>query len=523
VEISGDESLEADRDGIQALLRAVLAVGSDLDLHGVLDQIVVSACDLTGARYGFLGVLGDNGELVDYVVHGLSDDEVKAMGDLPFGLGLIDNPHPLRLRALGDHPEAYGFPANHPAADSFLSMPVRIGDAVFGNLYLSRKADGSDFTNGDEARVDALARVAGLMVRNARAYAVSERRREWVEASAEIAESLHDVTRMEETLSLIAAGARRVSRASLVAVVRLTADGAEVSACDGARPATLPVLVDLFADEIAAAQESGELVTCLYDGDGTAVIVPLAAQLTDQGVLLATLERGRGRLHAEDRELLSSFVAQASLALDRAQALVDRQEVLLVNDRDRIARDLHDLVIQRLFATGLQLQGARPLAVPEGRDRIDAAVKDLDQAIRDIRSTIFDLQHGHDATPRASLGTLAREYERVLGFAPQVRVSGALDGLVSEPLGVHLLAVVREALSNCARHARASACLVEVEVDSEWLSLTVSDDGCGVDDEVRESGLRNLRRRAEELDGEMRVEWIDPHGTRLRWRVPTRA
>jgi signal transduction histidine kinase len=511
-------------NGSEALLRAVLAVSSDLDLHSILNQIVSSACDVTHARCGFLGVLGENGELIDYVVEGFTEDEVKAMADLPFGLGMLDNAHPTRLHRLGDHLEEYDFPEGHPAGESLLSMPVRIGDAVFGNLYLSQKGDGEAFTNGDEARVDALARVAGLMIRNARRYAVSERRREWVEASAEIAESLHDATRIDETLSLIVDGARRVSRAALVAVVRRTDGGFEVPACSGDPSTTLPVLLDLFSDEIDTVRETGELLTCLYDTDGTAVIVPLTPQLTDQGVLLAILDRGRGRLLAEDRDLVSSYVAHASLVLDRAQAVVDRHELVLVADRDRIARDLHDLVIQRLFATGLQLQGAsRLMPNVEGRERIDTSVRELDQAIRDIRSTIYELQHANDSTPRADLNNLIREYVDALGFNPQIRVIGALDALVNRQLADQMLAVTREALSNCARHAEARACLVEVEVDSEWLLLRVTDNGRGIDQGVRQSGLGNLRRRALQLGGQMTVEGIDPHGTCLTWRVPTDA
>ena len=171
--------------------------------------------------------------------------------------------------------------------------------------------------------------------------------------------------------------------------------------------------------------------------------------------MLAILERGRGRLLAEDRELVSSFVAHASLALDRAQAIVDRHELLLVNDRDRIARDLHDLVIQRLFAHRPPAPGRPPAAAPtpEGRERIDTAVQELDQAIRDIRSTIYELQHVNDSAPRADLNNLIREYVDTLGFTPQIRVIGALDSLVNRPLADQLLAVAREALSNCARHA----------------------------------------------------------------------
>ena len=351
-------------------------------------------------------------------------------------------------------------------------MPVRIGDTVFGNLYLSQKADGEAFTNGDEARVDALARVAGLMVRNARRYAVSERRREWVEASAEIAESLHDATRIDETLNLIVAGARRVSRAALVAVVRRTDGGLEVPASSGDPSTTLHVLLDLFSDEIDTVRETGELLTCRYDTDGTAVIVPLTSQLTDQGVLLAILERGRGRLLAEDRELVSSYVAHASLALDRAQAMVDRHELVLVADRDRIARDLHDLVIQRLFATGLQLQGAAP-ADPVARGSRADRHRRPGARPGDPRHPVHDLR----APARQRLDAARRPEQPDPRVRRHPRLPPADPGdrrarLARQPqLADQMLAVTREALSNCARHAEARACLVEVEVDSEWLLL----------------------------------------------------
>ena len=432
-------------NGAQALLRAILAVSSDLDLHSILNQIVASACDVTHARCGFLGVLGENGELIDYVVHGLHRGRGQGDGR-PAVRPRPDqaNPHPLRLRGLGDHPEAYGFPANHPPARA--SSACRSGSATPSSATSTsaRRPTATTFTNGDEARVDALARVAGLMIRNARRYAVSERRREWVEASAEIAESLHDATRIDETLSLIvdrrpSGVACRAGRGGAAYRRRLRGAGLLRRPVDHAARPARPVL----RRDRRPSGESGELLTCRYDSDGTAVIVPLTAQLTDQGVMLAILERGRGRLLAEDRELVSSFVAHASLALDRAQAIVDRHELMLVDDRDRIARDLHDLVIQRLFATGLQLQGARRFTPsPEGQERIDTAVQELDQAIRDIRSTIYELQHGNDSTPRADLNNLIREYVDALGFTPQIRVIGALDSLVNRQLADQMLAVV---------------------------------------------------------------------------------
>jgi signal transduction histidine kinase len=251
------------------------------------------------------------------------------------------------------------------------------------------------------------------------------------------------------------------------------------------------------------------------------VVVPLRAHLAAAGVLLVVLGTGRVALEGEEAELLTSFADQASLALDRAQAVADHEELMLVADRDRIARDLHDLVIQRLFATGLQLQGARRMAGDdEIASRIDNAVADLDVTIRDIRSTIFELQHARDASLRADVQGVAHEYVPVLGFTPLVRTSGPVDTAVPEPVGAQLLAVLREALSNVARHAGAEAAVVEVEVADGSVTLRVTDNGRGLPVDRHESGLRNVRRRAAEHRGTVRLLPEEPHGTRMEWTVP---
>lgn len=474
------------------------AVSSDSDLHATLEQIVASARDLTGAGAGYLEVLAEDGAPVAHIAQGFSDDEIRALGS----------------RRCDAHPGATESPAG------VLGLPLSDGETVCGHLYLDRKVGDAEFTRGDRAGVGALARVAGLVIRNARRYCARERRRAWVEASVEIAESLHETTRVEDTLALIAEGAHRASRAELVAVVRETDRGSyQVSATAGSPTEVLPELLDLFADEIATVAASGELVTSPYDGDGTVLFLPLASPVSDHGVLVATL--GTRGLTPDDRELVRSFAAHASLVLDRVRAVIDQHERVLLNDRNRIARDLHDVVIQRLFSTGLHLKARRPSVTPEARERIDAVVSDLDHAIRDIRSTIFELERGDAATPREELGALVREYGHVLGYPPELVIDGPLDSLLGRPVADQLLTVAREALSNCARHARASACRIEVLVDSEWLLLAVSDNGRGPGDGVRRSGLRNLRRRAEQLGGAMMIEAIDPRGTCLTWYVPT--
>ena len=510
----------------RALLDAVVAISSDLDMHRVLNRIVLSACEITGAKYGALGVLGNSGGLVDFVTVGVTEEEHKSIGDLPRGHGilglLIDHPQPLRLAHLQEHPKSYGFPPNHPPMERFLGVPVRIRGTVFGNLYLTDKANGEDFTEQDEMLVEGLATAAGFVIENARTFAQSERRRQWLEASAQIIEALQPPVRVDDALRHIAIGARRASGASVVAVVQRREDGEyEVSASVGAKADQVRDIVTTLEKHIARAEADADVVVVSQGSERTAVLVPLRAHLAANGVLLVLLDSGRGALENEQAELLASFADQASLALDRAQAISDRQELMLISDRDRIARDLHDLVIQRLFATGLQLQGAQRFAVvDEVRNRIDIAIADLDVTIRDIRSTIFELQHSHELSLRADVRAIADEYVPVLGFTPTVCTSGPVDTAVAQSLGEQLLAVLREALSNVARHSEADAAVVELEATSGEVVLRVADNGKGLPASRHESGLRNVRRRAAECGGAVRLLREEPHGTILEWRVP---
>ncbi|HET8716348.1 MAG TPA: GAF domain-containing protein [Nocardioidaceae bacterium] len=511
----------------RSLLDAVVAISSDLDLHTVLNRIVVSACEITSARYGALGVIGEGGgRLVDFITYGLTDEEHRAIGDLPRGHGilglLIEHPQPLRLGRLQEHPRSYGFPPHHPPMERFLGVPVRIRGTVFGNLYLTDKADGSDFSEEDEQLVVALATAAGFVIENARAYAQSERRRLWLEATAQVSDALQPPVRIDDALREIAIGARRVADAAAVAVVQRGADGQHVvTAVDGRRGTVVDEQVKALEEQISRTERESDPVIVSQTQGQTVVLVPLRAHLAANGVLLVSLEPGGHTLGREEAELLASFADQASLALDRAQAVADRQELMLISDRDRIARDLHDLVIQRLFATGLQLQGARRIAVSDGvAERLDQAVADLDVTIRDIRSTIFELQHAHELSLRADVRGVVREYIPVLGFTPLVRTSGPLDSAVPEQLGKQLLAVLREALSNVARHSEADAAAVEVSALDGQLVLRVTDNGAGLPADRQESGLRNARRRAADHGGTLRMLSEEPHGTTLEWTAP---
>jgi len=521
--------------GAQALLAAVIAISSDLDMHNVLDRIVMSSLELTSAKYGALGVIGTDGHLSDFIAHGIHPDVRAQIGELPHGRGilglLIEHPEPIRLSRLQDHPASYGFPPHHPPMTSFLGVPVRIRGTVFGNLYLTEKLGGEPFTEQDELLVQALASAAGFVIENARAYTLSEFQRSWLEASARLNDALQPPVEVDDALQQVAVATRAVSSAYAVGVLSGgTADGTKgnhgtdfvIRASDGRDAARLPELAEQLTDQIRRAAAGDEPDAVPLGGNRTALVLPIRARLFGSAVLLVIVDTHKAvtGLPTKERELITSFADQAALALDRVQAVADRQELAIVSDRDRIARDLHDLVIQRLFATGLSLQGIRAKARPEVQVRLDQAVADLDTTIRDVRTTIFELHHREHAGLRDSISKLTREYAPILGFTPAVRTRGPIDTLVPNEIAEQVLAVLREALSNVARHAGAHSASVEVQAEPDSLILRVTDDGRGLPEGRHESGLRNVRRRAGELGGTVRFDSVEPHGTAMEWQVP---
>lgn len=514
--------------GAQALLDAVIAFSSDLDMHNVLDRIVLSSCELTGAKYGALGVVGGDGQLSDFIAHGIDPHQRGEIGDLPRGRGilrlLIEHPEPIRLTRLQDHPASYGFPAHHPPMTTFLGVPVRIRGTVFGNLYLTEKADGTPFTEQDELLVQALAGAAGFVIENARAYELSERQRRWLEASSRLIEALQPPIGMEDVLQELVVGTRSASGAAAVGVFRLDDVGAAaLMASDGRDAARLPDSADRLKELLGDVQRRGQPSEVAGEPSGMVLVLPLRAHLFGKAVMVVLLDAPASvpGQRVTDHELIRSFAEQASLSLDRVQALADREQLAMVSERERIARDLHDVVIQRLFATGLSLQSLRAIAPrPDVQSRLDQAVDDLDTTIRDIRSTIFELQHQDRAGLRGEVRALALEYAPVLGFTPTLHTKGPVDASVPEELVDDLLAVLREALSNVARHADANSVKVEIETDASGTLLRVTDDGSGLPAERRESGLRNIRRRASEHGGAVWLNDAEPHGTVLEWRVP---
>jgi signal transduction histidine kinase len=514
----------------QVLLDAVIAISSAGDMHDVLAQIVESSCELTDAQYGALGVIGDGHALSAFITHGISEADRERIGGLPTGRGilrlLIDRPEPIRIANLRDHPASYGFPPNHPAMASFLGVPVRIRGTVFGNLYLTEKRGGGEFTAQDELLVDALALAAGFVIENTRAYALSERQRSWLEASARLHESLQGPIAFADAMPHIAAGTRAVSGALAVGIFARDADQLPMLiASDGREANTLmdaAVLAGTHLDRAFSGHQADDLH---FGNNRRLMVLPLSTHVFDSLALLVIVdahqdETGRP---VHDTALTRSFTDQASMALDRLQARIDRQELAVVSDRERIARDLHDVVIQRLFATGLQLQGIRAKSGSATvQERLDQAVLDLDTTIRDIRTTIFELQYAESGpvSLRHAVHALVGEYRSVLPFAPVLRTTGPVDAVVDAETREHTLAVLREALSNVAKHAAATSTLVEIEVAASELLLRVTDDGRGLPEARSESGLLNIRNRAKELGGAVRLNHVQPHGTALEWQVP---
>jgi signal transduction histidine kinase len=532
------------RDRVHSLLEAVVAIGGNLDLDLVLRQIIEAAVSLVDARYGALGVIGDAGRLTEFVTFGLDEEQIAAIDHWPEGRGLlgelITNPQPLRLADMSAHTRSYGFPAGHPPMKTFLGVPVRIRDEVFGNLYLTEKQGGAEFDDEDEIVVTALAAAAGVAIENARLYDEARRQQAWLRATADITQRLLSGAEPREVLALVTQQAREICGADLVVLALPAGNGRQLviehAAGDGSDEATgivlpvdgsvsgivldsgKPLVIPDFTAEDRAAPAAREHLHL-----GPAVVVPLGAPGNVRGILTAGRRPGSLPLAPQAVEFLITFAAQAGVGLELAEHRRDSERFAVLDDRDRIARDLHDLVIQRLYATGMSLEGVTARAGDSeiGR-RVSSAVDALDDTIKEIRSAIFSLHARPDSDQaglRAQILAVADESAEGLGFAPGLRMAGRLDEVVPAEAGEHLLSALREALSNAARHAAATKVDVTVEAGSD-LVLTVRDNGAGIKDTTRRSGLGNLAERAGLLGGTLEITAPDGGGTELIWRVP---
>ncbi|GAB4084161.1 two-component system sensor histidine kinase [Myceligenerans cantabricum] len=528
----------------ELLLDALANLGRGLDLETALNQISAIAARLVGARYVALGVLGDDGRIARFLTVGLSDEEVHAIGPYPTGHGilgeLIRHPVPLRLHDLAEHPASVGFPADHPPMRTFLGAPLRVHGAPFGNLYLTEKRGGGDFTEEDQTLLEALASGASVAIENAHLYEESRLRERSARASDEISRRVLAGDSPDEVLALVGEHAMQVTAANiaLIALPEPESGRLVVRAASGVEAKRLVGVMlppgGTFSSAVyesgapmlshdAAADERAQLSFDLRHEIGPLVVLPLGEPDSTRGVLAVGRYGGKPAFAPVIVEVLQGFAAQAAVALELAEHRDDVERLAVLRDRERIARDLHDLAIQRLYATGLSLMAFQRGLDGDHAQRVGQAVDDIDETIALIRTTVHRLQPGGAGARRVGLRSrVITEVDAAaesLGHAPRLRFDGPVDTAVPPEAGDHVVAVLREALSNVARHARSRTVSVRLAV-SDDVVLAVVDDGVGIPGDVPRSGLHNLAQRAADLGGTLRVEPGTASGTHLEWRVP---
>ncbi|WP_041782898.1 GAF domain-containing sensor histidine kinase [Mycolicibacterium chubuense] len=532
------EQIIKGRDRLDGLVEAMLVVTSGLELDETLRTIVHTAIELVDAQYGALGVRGDDDELTAFIYEGIDEPTRELIGHLPEGRGvlgvLMENPKPIRLEDISSHPSSVGFPANHPPMRTFLGVPVRIRDEIFGNLYLTDKLGGQPFSEDDEVLVQALAAAAGIAIDNARLYQLSQARQSWIAATRDIGTELLSGTDPARVFRLLADTAQKLSGAAsaLVAVpgdpdkpageVTELVVVASAGAAAGTELRPIPVggtaVGEAFVRRTPGRHSGAEIG--VGQVTGPSLVLPLRTTTTVAGVLIALRPVGGQAFSADELAMMAAFADQAALAWQLATAQHRMRELDVLTDRDRIARDLHDHVIQRLFAVGLSLQGTIARASSDVvQQRLSDSVDDLQEVIQEIRTAIFDLHGGNSEITRLR----QRLDEAVAAFAgagvrTSVQYVGPLS-VITPVLADHAEAVVREAVSNVVRHAEATALSVLVTVGDD-LTVEVVDNGRGIGPDVTGSGLINLRRRADDVGGSFAVDAPAGGGTRLVWRAP---
>jgi signal transduction histidine kinase len=538
--VDSAQDVLATQGRLRNLLKASRVVADELDLTVVLRRIVEAAVELVGAQYGAIGVASPDGTLEQFIHVGMSQDLVEAIGKLPTGHGLlgalIENQEPIRLEHLSADPRSFGLPDGHPPMESFLGVPVRVRGEVYGNLYLTEQTTGK-FSADDEQLLSALAATAGAAIDHARLYGESERRRRWSAAAAEITAALLS-SGSEGSLSILAERVADLAEADLVCVAVPLGHG---------RMSIEMARGPLFEEFVGASFDSENTIEGrvfesrqpilsdiqLSDGSdlrrsfGPTIAVPLTSSENPMGVLTVSRIAGRPRFTIADLDMVAEFAAQAGLALRLDAARSDAEALTLLEDRGRIARDLHDHVIQRLFGAGLSIQSiVGTIADPIAQARLGEQVEVLDSAIAEIRTAIFAMTASatrHPTSLRHRVIDVLGELGDLFEASPRLVFTGPIDLLVPTDFGDDVIAVVREGLSNVARHAGASQTWMTIAVTPEQLSVTIEDDGTGItNDRGRASGTSNLEERARARGGEFSLLPRASNGTTLTWSVPLR-
>jgi signal transduction histidine kinase len=541
----GEPGVRATARQRNVLLEAGLALASELSLRVVLQRLVELAVEVTGAQYGALGVLAPEGFIEEFITTGVSLEVREAIGHTPVGRGilglLIENAQTLRLHDIGEHPRSVGFPPNHPPMHTFLGAPVTARGRIFGNLYLTEKRDGDDFTEEDEAALEILATQAGVAIENARLYEEARRSEGRLEAIRDITGRILEGAETQQVLQLIADRARELAGVSLATVATPDEDGdwLEVGVASGPlagevlgtrfptegsisgdviRTGKAVVLEDSAADERVAQPfiRSGAV--------GPAMFVPLGSEDSILGTLTVANDPGTPAFTEDDVRAVEMFAGQAAVAMRYGAARQELQRLAVLEDRERIAKELHDGVIQSLFAVGMGLQGAAQLTSdPVVGERIESTVTEIDRVIRDLRNYIFGLRPGilADRQLGTALKRLADEFAERTGIVTIAQIDPDVAQQVTHR-AVDLVQLAREALSNVGRHSGASTCRVSLRREGDEAVLEIDDDGLGFDPAAVRTGqgVPNLRARAETLGGRLDISSVADDGVTVRARFP---
>ncbi|WP_038254021.1 GAF domain-containing protein [Williamsia sp. D3] len=527
------------------LVDALLTVAADLDLEATLRSIVASAVTLTDARYGALGVWNADRTFAAFIHQGIGEDTQARIGALPIGRGLLglvaETPGVVRLDNLTHHNSFIGFPPHHPPMASFLGCQIRAGDEVFGSLYLAEKNGRGPFTEDDENMVRTVALSAAIAIDHARVHAEAHSQLEWTEATRDALTQLMTGVEVGQVLSTIARNLVRLTSAdtvivaqpldteqpceavSEVAIAAIAGNGGSMS--NGQTfsvDLSLPGPAFAIADPMSEHSASLEGYVSVFGASGPAMVVPLNTDQSIFGVVL--LSRTEGSTPFTQETLVSSakYADQVALGLSMAAEVQRSRNLEVMADRERIARVLHDHVIQRIFAAGMSLHGTLQRAQsPTVQRRLTETVNDLQDIIQEIRTTIFDLQpDGHESTRlRQRIHEVIDQQTRDYAGRTFVRMSGPLS-VVEPRLADNAVAVVREGVSNAVRYASPDTITVIVSLDDN-LVIEVSDDGVGMGDDVTPGGLINLRDRARDLGGDLIfTPRTAGSGVMLKWWVP---
>ena len=531
------------RDTKDALLEAGLTLASELSLPVVLQRIVDIAAQVTDARYGALGVIGRNNELADFVTTGISAKQRTAIGALPRGRGilglLIREPRIVRIKNIGDHGRSVGFPANHPPMHSFLGAPVQALGQVYGNIYLAEKRAAVEFSVEDERSLQVLATQAGVAIANASLYQEAQRRERWLESLHEITSTILEGVGADSLLTSIAEHARDLAGADAATILTTThrsghlvvaaavgayapqVQGQSVPTAKSISGAVMETGKPLHTDD--AATHGGAYQPIIRLGHvGPAIFVPLRVRGRSTGTLMVANTKGGRGFDEGMVKLVETFADQASISIEYARAQADVQRLGLMEERDRIAKELHDGIIQSLFAVGMGLQStALTSGSPETAARVEGAVGELDRIIRDLRNYIFGLRPGILADRQLDQALRALgEVEATSHIPVTIDVDAALSADLSAR-SHDVVQLTREALSNITRHSRAKHAVVRLARRGSDAVLSIEDDGIGFDAAARSfgSGMQNMRERAATIGAKLRVSSAGGKGTKLRFTL----